>query len=274
MSFHAGGCQRPKVVTTDNGPLLTSAEFSDFLASRGIKHIRTVHYHLQANGGVERFNGTLKNGIHAHLTQGCTFEVVLNQTVLRYRESPHCTTQVLPALRMLCRELELPLLRFRAPNKVLLTQTQETVATRQQGTKEWVDQRRRARPPSIQVSDWVRTRRPQCHNKMASFWSQPRQSRRLLGPATFLLDDSSRWHASRLRKVPAPLPNQAAAVPAHLPPSLAIGTHPDPPPTPAPDPGPPPDSTPRQESVVLDQRPVQARICLVALEDFVTTYHT
>ncbi|CAL8351530.1 unnamed protein product [Boreogadus saida] len=91
-----------------------------------------------------------------------------------------------------------------------LARIRETVAARQQKTRERVDKKCRARPPSLQVSDWVRARRPQRHNKLASFWSQPRQISRLLGPATFLLDDGSRWHASRLRKVPAPLSEHLA----------------------------------------------------------------
>ena len=143
----------PKVVTTDNGPQLTSAEFSDFLAGKGVKHIRTAFYHPQANGGVERFNATLKNGIRAHMAQGCTFDVALNQTVLHYRASPHCTTQVSPSLLMLGRDIELPLHRLRAPtvmpSRPSLAQTQEVVVARQQKTKEKVDRWRRARPPSI-----------------------------------------------------------------------------------------------------------------------------
>ncbi|KAJ8348754.1 hypothetical protein SKAU_G00273430 [Synaphobranchus kaupii] len=144
----------PKAVTTDNGPQLTSAEFSDFLGSQGVKHIRTAFYNPQANGGVERFNATLKNGIRAHLAQGCTFEVALNQTVLHYRASPHSTTQVSPAVLMLGRELELPLHRLRAPagrphRASSLTQIRETIATRQQEMKKRVDKTRRARAPSI-----------------------------------------------------------------------------------------------------------------------------
>ena len=221
---------------------------------------------------MERFNATLKNGVRAHLVQGCTFEVALNQTVLHYRASPHCTTQVSPSLLMLGRELELPLHRLRAhtavPNRPSLTQTQDTVAARQQEIKEKVDRRRRARPPSIQVSDWVRARRPQRHNKMASFWSQPRQVTRILGPATFQLDDGSRWHASRLRKVPAPaFPDHAAAAPA------PVGTDPGPPPQPvllAPD---EPEVPQRQEPGVLDPRPVRVRTRPVTLQDYVATYH-
>lgn len=267
----------PRAVTTDNGPQLTSAEFTDFLAGRGVKHIRTAFYHPQANGGVERFNATLKNGIRAHLAQGCTFEVALNQTVLHYRASAHSTTQVSPAVLMLGRELDLPLHRLRAPTarppKASLTQTRETVAAQQQRMKRRVDKKRRAKPPSIRISDWVRARRPQRHNKMASFWSQPRQVSRILGPATFLLDDGSRWHASRLRKVPAPLPEHAAAAPSSLPSHSAVGADPGPPPIPVQPPplGPVPDAAPHQ---VLNPRPVRARTRPITLQDFVTTYHT
>ncbi|CAL8395410.1 unnamed protein product [Boreogadus saida] len=131
-----------------------------------------------------------------------------------------------------------------------LARIRETVAARQQKTRERVDKKCRARPPSLQVSDWVRARRPQRHNKMASFWSQPRQISRLLGPATFLLDDGSRWHASRLRKVPAPLSEHLATARAQSPFPCNAATDPGPPPalvaTPA---------APRQEVVVPDPRP-------------------
>ncbi|CAL8267332.1 unnamed protein product [Boreogadus saida] len=91
---------------------------------------------------------------------------------------------------------------------------------------------------------------------MASFWSQPRQISRLLGPATFLLDDGSRWHASRLRKVPAPLSEHLATARAQSPFPCNAATDPGPPPalvaTPA---------APRQEVVVPDPRPSIDRTC-------------
>ncbi|CAL8339208.1 unnamed protein product [Boreogadus saida] len=131
-----------------------------------------------------------------------------------------------------------------------LARIRETVAARQQKTRERVDKKCRARPPSLQVSDWVRARRPQRHNKLASFWSQPRQISRLLGPATFLLDDGSRWHASRLRKVPAPLSEHLATARAQSPFPCNVATDPGPPPALV-----APPATPRQEVVVPDPRP-------------------
>ncbi|RXN34374.1 gypsy-16 si [Labeo rohita] len=60
----------------------------------------------------------------------------------------------------------------------------------------------RVKVPDIKATDWVRVRRPHRDNKLASYWSAPLQVTHQLGPATFLLSDGTRWHASRLRKVP------------------------------------------------------------------------
>jgi hypothetical protein len=87
------------------------------------QQICTAYYSPQANGGVERFNQTLKNGIKVHLVQGCTFQTALNQTLMHYRASKHTTTQISPASLMLDREMELPLDRLR-------TQTMAAPATR------------------------------------------------------------------------------------------------------------------------------------------------
>ncbi|KAI3364021.1 hypothetical protein L3Q82_010786 [Scortum barcoo] len=103
----------PDTITTDNGPQFVSADFTAFAEGRRIKHIRTALYHPQANGGVERFNQTLKNGLRAHLADGLPFPSALQSTLLHYRATPHATTGSSPALLMLGRELQLPLDRLR-----------------------------------------------------------------------------------------------------------------------------------------------------------------
>ncbi len=194
----------PCAITTDNGPQLISAEFSTFLSNKGIKHIRAALYHPQANGGVERFNQSLKNGIRVHLVQGYSFQMALNQTLLHYRASQHSTTQASPALLMLGREMELPLDRLRAQglSATVVTGPQaavKVVVTTSQGRmKDNFYKRHKVRHTNIKVLDWVRVRRPHRSSKMASFWSEPHQVVRLLASATFLLSDGSRWHASRL----------------------------------------------------------------------------
>ncbi|KAJ8333463.1 hypothetical protein SKAU_G00414710 [Synaphobranchus kaupii] len=195
----------PDTITTDNGPQFVSADFAAFVEDRGINHVRTAFYHPEANGGVERLNQTLKNGLRAHLADGLPFSAALRCTLLHYRATPHSTTGSSPALLMMGRELQLPLDRLRAPTAPAAAPYQsDRVTDRQRRMKQRFDKRRRVRPPPFAVLDWVRVRRPNRNHKLLSFWSTPLQVTDQLGPATFHLADGSRWHASRLRRVAPP----------------------------------------------------------------------
>ena len=173
----------PTTITTDNGPQFISAEFTTFLSERGIRHIRTAFYNPQANGGVERMNQTLKNGIRAHLAEGFQFSAALLRTLLHYRAAKHTTTDSSPALLMLGRELSLPLDRLRVPahltsqgaQRETTDQLRDRVSARQQATKQRFDRSHRAKHPAFTILDWVRVRRPTRGHKLLSFWSAPFQ---------------------------------------------------------------------------------------------------
>ncbi|XP_056136443.1 tetratricopeptide repeat protein 39B-like [Lampris incognitus] len=91
---------------------MVSHKLSSYLEEKGIHYIRTAFYNTAANGGVERLNQSLKNGIRAHLAQGCIVNISLLQTPLHYCATPHATTVVSPASLMRGRELQLPLNRL------------------------------------------------------------------------------------------------------------------------------------------------------------------
>ena len=135
-------------------------------------------------------------------------QTALNQMPIHYRARKHTTTQVSPASLMLGCEMELPLGRLRtqkvAEPATRHTQEKQAVTRHQRAMKQRFDKAHRVKKPIIQVSDWVRARRPQRCNKMSSFWSDPLQVSQQLGPATFMLSNGSHFHSSRLRKVPAP----------------------------------------------------------------------
>lgn len=82
------------------------------MEGKGTKHIRTTQYHPQAQGGAERFNQTLKNGLRAHLAENVPFPAVLQNNLLHYRGTPHGTPGLSPAFLMLGRKLQLPLDRL------------------------------------------------------------------------------------------------------------------------------------------------------------------
>lgn len=52
-----------EVVVTDNGPQFTSTQFSTFLSSNGIQHVKTPPYHPASNGSAERCVQTTKKDL-------------------------------------------------------------------------------------------------------------------------------------------------------------------------------------------------------------------
>ena len=53
----------PRVVVSDNGSVLTSNKFQEFMTKNGIHHIRSAPYHPASNGLAERVVQTLKEGL-------------------------------------------------------------------------------------------------------------------------------------------------------------------------------------------------------------------
>ncbi|KAJ8346504.1 hypothetical protein SKAU_G00279050 [Synaphobranchus kaupii] len=56
----------PHILVSDNGPQFCSEEFSAFLKSNGVKHIRSAPYHPATNGLAEHFVQTFKQVFQGH----------------------------------------------------------------------------------------------------------------------------------------------------------------------------------------------------------------
>ncbi|KAM9385851.1 uncharacterized protein KZ484_007430 [Pholidichthys leucotaenia] len=192
----------PNTLTTDNGPQFVSGAFEEFWSSRGVEHVKTAFYHLQANGGVKRFNKTLKNGLRAHLADGFTFSDALQSALFHYRASVHATAGCSPAALMMGRELPLPVNHLRLP-VVSPQRNMEALRSRVTGQqckmKQQFDKKHRARDHGLRERDRVWIKHPVRTHKLQPLWTGPQQIARQRGPDTFELDDGSRWHASRLR---------------------------------------------------------------------------
>ena len=102
--YHISGqrqlqCYRlPEKVVTDNGPQFTSSEFSQFLATNGVKHICCSPYHPSSNGAAEQLVQTVKQALKAGCHKGVSFDRVLASFLLQYRTTPHATTGVSPSI--------------------------------------------------------------------------------------------------------------------------------------------------------------------------------
>ena len=91
----------PETVVTDNGTCFVSAEFENFLASNGIRHITSAPYHPATNGLAERAVQIVKRGLKKS-SEG-SVKSRLAKFLFTYRLTPHTTTGVSPAEMLLGR---------------------------------------------------------------------------------------------------------------------------------------------------------------------------
>ena len=88
---------------TNNEPQFTSEEFKKFMHSNGIKHSRTAPYHPQSNGAVEQFVQSFKQAMKKMIWQKGDINKKLADFLLRYRKTPHTTTDEAPAMLLMKR---------------------------------------------------------------------------------------------------------------------------------------------------------------------------
>lgn len=90
---------KPRMIVSDNGPEFTGKDFVKFLKDREIKHQTTTSHNPQANGKIERLNGTIKRLFKKmELSEP---ELKMNQTTLNrmmksYNESVHSVIKMKP----------------------------------------------------------------------------------------------------------------------------------------------------------------------------------
>ena len=94
----------PETIVSDNGPNFTSAEFENFLSKNGVKHTKVSPYHPASNGQAERAVRAFKEGVEK-MEEG-TMQDKLSRFLLKYRTTPHTTTGVPPAERLMKRKLK------------------------------------------------------------------------------------------------------------------------------------------------------------------------
>ena len=116
-------------VVTDNGPQFVSEDFSHFLKSNGIKHIRCAPYHSVSNGLAEHFVQSLKMALKSTVNNGLSLQHRLSNFLLNYRCTPHATTGVSPSSLFLHRHIRtrLDLIRPDYFSQVLTKQAQQKV---------------------------------------------------------------------------------------------------------------------------------------------------
>jgi hypothetical protein len=141
----------PKVVVSDNGPQLTSAEMERFLRQNGVKHSFSPPYHPATNGAAERCVQTVKNVLKKYLLESVGGDQALQNFLLSYRVTPHGTTNRSPAEMFLRRS---PRTRF----SMLKPDVTDIVREKQTAQKQQHDANACAEPPSFVVGEIVRVK--------------------------------------------------------------------------------------------------------------------
>ena len=95
----------PHQLVSDNGPQFTSEEFRQFMLTNGIRHIRSAPYHPSSNGQAKRFVKTFKDAMKAMQHQSISLTHRISNFLLRYRTTPHSTTNQTPSNMFLGREI-------------------------------------------------------------------------------------------------------------------------------------------------------------------------
>jgi len=100
-SFAALGL--PQFLVTDNGTQFTSVEFLQFTRNNGIKHIKSSPHHPSTNGLAERMVQSFKEGMKRQ--RSGSIETRMARFLFAYRNTPHSTTGMSPAMLLFNRPL-------------------------------------------------------------------------------------------------------------------------------------------------------------------------
>ena len=93
----------PEQILTYNRPQFTFEEFQNFLLSNDIKHSKTALYHPQSNGAAERIVQTFTQAMKKMKGDTGDVKKKLAEFLLRYRKTPHATTNEAPAMLLMKR---------------------------------------------------------------------------------------------------------------------------------------------------------------------------
>ncbi|KRX35047.1 Retrovirus-related Pol polyprotein from transposon [Trichinella murrelli] len=173
----------------------------------GVTKTRATVYHPKSDGLVERMNRTLLDMLaKASIDHPEDWDVYLDQVLLAYRTSVHCTTGATPCRVLLGRELRLPVdLMYGVPTDAQMRSAGEYVqhlrrdlervyevvrkkaGREQRRQKAWKD--RKAYGPVYEPGDQVWMQLP-TKTKLGAYWDGPYQVQRKLD-----------WNTYRVEKV-------------------------------------------------------------------------
>lgn len=91
----------PSQLVTDNGPPFFSEEFKTYCVKNCIKHTTSAPYRPQSNGEAENAVKSVKKAIKRAVFEKSDVIAATNKFLFQYRNCPHATTSISPAVALL-----------------------------------------------------------------------------------------------------------------------------------------------------------------------------
>ena len=213
----------PANLLSDQGTNFTSKLMEEVCQLLGIKKLKTTPYHPQANGLVERFNGTLKAMLKKFSAdEPDAWDRYLPYLLFAYREVPQASTGFSPFELLYGRQVRGPLdvlkeawtnespkegnviqyvLEMREHISQMTEMAQDKLAQVRRNQKRWYDKTARAK--SFNPGEKVLVLLPSASNKLQAEWQGPFKVLRRTSPVDYEVDTGSsrkRYHVSMLCK--------------------------------------------------------------------------
>jgi len=216
----------PQEVLSDNGTQFVSAMMREVHRLLSVKGIHTSPYHAQANGLVERFNGTLKSMLRKLcIEQPREWDRFLPALLFAYREVPQSSTCYSPFELLFGRVVKGPMQILKtlwtndSPNEEILTTCEYVLNLRNRIAetceiarknlevaadeyKSFFDKKTVKR--SFKANDKVLLLLPSKHNKLEMQWLGPYEVLEKLGPVDYKIKLENHkvkvYHANMLKR--------------------------------------------------------------------------
>ncbi|XP_062556894.1 uncharacterized protein K02A2.6-like [Armigeres subalbatus] len=153
----------PETIRCDNGPPYASEEFSEYCLSKNIQLIHTIPYWPQMNGMVERQNRGILRALRIAKATGTDWRKSVQDYVHMHNTTPHSVTEKRPMELLMGRPIKclFPSLRTE-PGLHRDESIRDTDAIKKCKGKLYADERRHAKPSSIEVGDSVMLKKYDC----------------------------------------------------------------------------------------------------------------
>ena len=178
----------PMKIISDNASNFVSEEIRKFCLEYKIEHHKSSPYWPQGNSEVEWFNKTLGRFIKICNAEGRHWQSEIQKFLQAYRNTPHCSTKMAPAVMLMNRKLrdKLPGIIEESPRR----KEAEIMDTKaKEANRKYYDSKHRTKESNIVEGDWVLVRQKKTNKLSTNFNPKPMKVVKIQGSTVELEGD-------------------------------------------------------------------------------------